>query len=210
MAYSRSRSDVRVLGEGRLFLLVVALIGGACLVPVHAQSRAWAVARGAEVRVTCPLTVGGSFEAKSAALTGSYRFAEDATGEGDGALVVDLRTLQTGIALRDTHLRETYLEVNKGEDFAHARLSRIRLTWQERKGVTGKGTFTGMLRVHGVERQVSGRMELRQSGTNVRVRATFPVRLPDFEIATPRYLGVGVRDQVDVQVSFETAEEERP
>ena len=32
--------------------------------------------------------------------------------------------------------------------------------------------------------------------------ATFPVQLPEFGIAEPRYLGVGVRDQVQVRARF--------
>jgi hypothetical protein len=43
----------------------------------------------------------------------------------DGSLAVDLRTLDTGIALRNEHLRENYLEVDKGPGFDTATLSKI-------------------------------------------------------------------------------------
>ena len=36
----------------------------------------------------------------------------------------------------------------------------------------------------------------------MKVDATFPVQLPDFGIPEPRYLGVGVRDQVQVRARF--------
>ena len=45
----------------------------------------------------------------------------------DGSLAVDLRTLDTGIGLRNEHLREKYLEVDKGPGFDTATLSEIDL-----------------------------------------------------------------------------------
>ena len=43
----------------------------------------------------------------------------------DGNLTVDLRTLDTGIGLRNDHLRDHYLEVDKGPGFDKAILSEI-------------------------------------------------------------------------------------
>jgi hypothetical protein len=34
------------------------------------------------------------------------------------------------------------------------------------------------------------------------VTASFPVNLPDYSIRKPRYLGVGVKDIVQVEVAF--------
>jgi polyisoprenoid-binding protein YceI len=65
----------------------------------------------------------------------------------------------------------------------------------------GKGSFTGSLMLHGVKKTVSGPVEIRK-GTGLRVRASFPVNLPDYNIAEPRYLGVGVRNTVQVTVTF--------
>ena len=36
----------------------------------------------------------------------------------------------------------------------------------------------------------------------MRVEAAFPVTLADYGIAKPRYLGVGVKDEVEVKVSL--------
>jgi len=49
---------------------------------------------------------------------------------------------------------------------------------------------------------VSGDVRLSPAGGNVKVDATFPVQLQEFGIAEPRYLGVGVRDQVQVRARF--------
>jgi polyisoprenoid-binding protein YceI len=159
----------------------------------------------ASVVVKCPLTVGGGFEAKTNALDGELSMSAQRPGEVDGTLVVDLKTLETGISLRDTHMREQYLEVQKGEQFAAARLNRIRLAGIEPASLAGNGTFTGMLTLHGVEREVTGKAEVKSSGESLQVLATFPVKVSDFNIQKPRYLGVGVKDQVTVAVRFQTA-----
>jgi hypothetical protein len=66
----------------------------------------WRVDQG-EVRVTCPMTVGGSFEAKTTTLKGSVIASATGAPAFDGSLAVDLRTLDTGIGLRNEHLRTT-------------------------------------------------------------------------------------------------------
>src|SRR5262245_58380913 len=67
-----------------------------------AQTPAWRIASG-EVAVLCPLTVGGSFEAKTDNLTGELRVDAAQPSKLAGELSVDLRTLDTGIGLRNTH-----------------------------------------------------------------------------------------------------------
>lgn len=151
----------------------------------------------------CPLTVGGSFEASTTAVTGEYQFAASATEPGAGAFAVDLASLDTGIGLRNQHLRDTYLEVGKGEGYARAVLSQIRLTGVDGTGPSGKGRFSGLFALHGVERPVEGTVEVRRNGGGVRTRATFSVVLATFGIAAPRYLGVGVKDTVTVQVQLD-------
>jgi polyisoprenoid-binding protein YceI len=184
-----------------LVVLSAVLASNAATAPVFAQDGAWTVTTG-DVRVVCRLTVGGSFEAKTSSLGGSLR-APSGPGEPmSGELVVDLNTLDTGIRLRNEHLRDRYLETAKGPGYAHAVLSSIRLNDVDLDSSAGRGTFTGTLLLHGIERPVAGDVELRQTGGLHRVRATFPLALPDFSIASPRYLGVGVRDDVVVNVTF--------
>ena len=172
------------------------------LVASHAaaQPAAWRVASG-EVTVLCPLTVGGSFEAKSSGLTGELRVDAAQPTRLAGELAVDLRTLDTGISLRNTHMREHYLEVGRGEGFERAVLSDIVLG-ADAATASGAATFNATLLVHGVKKPVAGTARITRSGEAVRVEATFPVTLAEFGIADPRYLGVGVRNQVQVKVRF--------
>lgn len=177
--------------------LIALSLAGAAVVAGHT----WTVGQ-SDVRVICPMTVGGSFEAKTTALSGSVTANADGSGALDGSVAVDLRTLDTGIALRNEHLRDKYLEVDKGRGFDTATLSEIDLKGIDVDAPDGKGSFTGSLTVHGVKKTVTGAVDVRQTGAALRAKASFPVVLPDYGIAKPRYLGVGVKDTVQVEVVF--------
>ena len=74
----------------------------------------------------CPLTVGGSFEAKTAQPLGAAaRGSRESVEARPASIAVDLATLDSGISLRNTHMRDNYLEVGKGEGFERAVLSDI-------------------------------------------------------------------------------------
>jgi polyisoprenoid-binding protein YceI len=172
-----------------------ALITAALAGPAAAQD-ALRVA-GGEVTVVCPLTVGGSFEARTKAVSGEVAENPSQPGAMSGALKVQLDTLETGIALRDRHLRDTYLEVGKGPEYAVAVLENIRVD-----STDGKGTFKGILTLHGQRSEVVGTSTVQRRGDGVKVEAQFPVRVSSFQIPEPAYLGVGVRDEIQVKVTL--------
>jgi polyisoprenoid-binding protein YceI len=174
---------------------------GLALVGAAAAPNTWHVGQG-DVRVICPMTIGGSFEATTTALTGSVTSGATGAPALDGSVAVDLRTLDTGIGLRNEHLRETYLEVDKGPGFDAATLSEIDLKGLDAGTPEGKGSFTGLLTLHGVKKTVTGTVDVRPLGAGLRVKASFPVNLSNYNIRKPRYLGVGVKDIVQVEVAF--------
>jgi polyisoprenoid-binding protein YceI len=180
------------------WLLALLVLSPAARTPGADSS--WHVARG-DVRVACPLTVGGSFEAKTSAIQGTVTAGAAGAPLG-GELSVDLTTLDTGIGLRNEHMRNKYLEVGRGQGFDHAVLSGIRLGDADPKAFQGKTAFTGTFLLHGTTKPVSGQATIRRDGAQVRVDASFPVTVSAFGIEKPQYLGVGVRDQVTVNVSL--------
>ena len=150
---------------------------------------------GAEVVVVCPLTVGGSFEARTKSVSGEVAASAADPGSMTGALRVDLQTLATGIAVRDRHMRENYLEVEKGPDFAVATFDNERV-----EKLAGKSTFKGTLLLHGQRQEVTGVADLQQRDGRIRVQAQFPIKVSAFQIPKPTYLGVGVRDEIQIKV----------
>jgi polyisoprenoid-binding protein YceI len=194
------------LGAASLVASLVGLLAS----PALADDRpSWRVVQG-DVRVTCPLTVGGSFEAKTSTLTGALAFASLHPAVFTGNLAVDLKTLDTGIGLRNEHLQEKYLEVGKGEGFDKAVLSDIHLADADPDTVQARTTFTGTLLLHGARTTVTGKAEIQRQGSSVRVEASFPVTLADYGIPKPQYLGVGVDQRVHVKVSLVVAPDTTP
>ena len=171
-------------------------------VSTEAADRAsWSVARG-EVTILCPMTVGGGFEARSRALVGSLELQSERPVVLTGELMVDLTTLDTGIGLRNEHLRNQYLEVGKGNGFDKAVLSGLQLGEVDPATFQGRTGFSGHLTLHGMKVAVKGDAAIRREASSVLVEASFPVKIADHGIAKPQYLGVGVRDEVQVKVSL--------
>ena len=152
---------------------------------------------GGRVVVVCPLTVGGGFEAKTEAVSGQVSLGADQPGALDGALSVDLRTLKTGIGIRDRHMRDNYLEVEKAPGFETATIEDIQIEKLE-----GKTTFNGTLVLHGERKPVSGSATIARQGGGYSVEAEFPVKVSEFNIAKPTYLGVGVQDQIKIKIAL--------
>src|SRR5512139_2804934 len=140
---SNSRRWFVLFRSAALAMLLVPVVAGA-------QSRGWTVTTG-DVRVTCPMTVGGSFDAKSSAVAGKLSVDPSSTVLA-GELSVDLKTLDTGISLRNQHMVETYLEVGKGEGFEKATLSNIDVG-SVAASLDGQKPFTARLRLHGVTQE---------------------------------------------------------
>ena len=170
----------------------------AVLVPAAARADEALRVMSAEVTVTCPLTIGGSFEAKTTAMSGSV--TPDAGGAVKGTFAVELMKLETGISLRDRHLRNNYLEVQKGADFAVAKFDNIKI-----QKLSGKTTFTGTLTLHGQQQNISGTADLQQDGKGYKVDANFPLKISAFQIPEPTYLGVGVSDEITIHVVLTAA-----
>ena len=123
--------------------------------------------------------------------------------EEDGSALtfkVPLAPLETGIGLRDVHLREL-LEADK-YPAAILRVSRTALMFPK-ANETVAGTAEGDLTLHGQSRPVKVRYsaELGEDGIT-RIQGRFQVDVRDFDIKTPSYLGVSVAPVVEVEAEL--------
>lgn len=118
-----------------------------------------------------------------------------------GRITLALDSLETGIDLRDRHMREQYLETPRYPRavFQPTRLAVDRLPESE----TFKpqvAPFEGLLDLHGTQRPVKGTARVSRRGAAVEVEATFDLRTSDFDIRTPSYMGITVAQDVKVTV----------
>jgi polyisoprenoid-binding protein YceI len=181
-------------------LVAASVLAGAAAIQA-AEPASWRVEQG-DLRIAVPLRPGGAFEAKTTSLSGKLALASAQPVALSGELSVDLATIDTGIALRNQHLRENYLQIAKGAGFDKAVLTEIRLSEANGEGFEGTSGFAGTLRLHGVSRPVAGTAEVRRQAPGVRISATFPLTLTDFGIEPPQYMGVGVGNKLIVKVVF--------
>lgn len=109
-----------------------------------------------------------------------------------GELRIPLKDLETGIALRDTHMKEKYLEI---ERFPEAVLTFVKQKFPKKGEPVA---FEAELFLHGVRQKVNGTGSL----VDGRVKASFGLKLQDFAITTPSFAGIKVSEDVSVDAEF--------
>jgi polyisoprenoid-binding protein YceI len=126
--------------------------------------------------------------------------------EDDGTLlrvVVPLAGLQTGISLRDRHMREKYLEVERYPDAVlEVRWAAVRVPGD---GQTTEGTAPAKMSLHGQTRDVQVTYRIVRSGDRHQVSGRIPLKITDYGITIPSYLGVTVQPDIEASATF-TAE----
>ncbi len=130
----------------------------------------------------------------------------DLTVADDGAnvvITVPLGNLSTGIGLRDHHMKEKYLEVQK---YPVATLTIARAALKFPRGAEqATGDVPGTVQIHGQSRPVSVHYDAKGEGAAFAAHGAFRVNMNDFGITVPVYLGVTVKPDVDVSASFHVA-----
>jgi polyisoprenoid-binding protein YceI len=113
---------------------------------------------------------------------------------------VPLAPIDTGIGLRNRHLREI-LEVDKFPD-ATLRVRRAELEFpKERSPVESQ--VTGELMLHGHSRPVPVHYRAeRRDGGLTRIAGSLQLDMREFEIVPPSYLGVAVSPDVEVAIDL--------
>lgn len=112
-----------------------------------------------------------------------------------GTIQLKLASLNTGIEMRDEHMKEKYLEVKKFPS-ADLMLSNLALGSKETP-------FNGTLKLHGVSHAVSGKATSELDGKSLNLSLEFTLLLKDHAIEIPNYLGIKVANDVKVSASTE-------
>jgi polyisoprenoid-binding protein YceI len=118
-----------------------------------------------------------------------------------GKIKLEVKTLDSGIELRDKHMKEKYLEVQK---YPEAILTVKDLPALE----SGKDLNQEVqlpLYLHGVERMVKVNLQLKNHGEKYTGTASFSISLSDYKLDIPTYMGIKVADQVNLSVNFEAS-----
>jgi polyisoprenoid-binding protein YceI len=119
---------------------------------------------------------------------------------GNVVITVALAHLTTGIDLRDSHMRDKYLEVPK---FPTAVLTVARTALQlPAAGAQVEADAPATLTLHGTTRPVTVHYSSKSDGASCQTSGKLHINMNEYGITVPSYLGVTVKPEVDIVASF--------
>ena len=141
-------------------------------------------------------------------VSGMFTFdAENPEGSISGLLAVDLRTLKTGIATRDGHMRDNHLHTEK-YPFAYFQVDSLEpvISLSVADSIY-TARVIGKFYIHGVYREIEADLTIVRSLENsksesIKVRAKFAIKLDDFKIPRPKALFLKLAETIEVVAVF--------
>lgn len=167
----------------------------------RADSRTYEIAPGAPNLVTFEVADNvDPFDGKTARVSGTIVADPAAVAQSSVELSVDLSSLDTGVDLRNRHMREKYLHTAR---FPNATFKSASVAGPATIGVSQPAdlTITGDFALHGVTKRLTipVRVVLLADG-RIHVTSRFNVKMPDFGISVPKNVLVTVDDEVQVRL----------
>ena len=127
----------------------------------------------------------------------------EATLKDDGkriSVTVPLAGLDTGIDLRNRHMREKYLQVDRFPD------ATLVVPWSALQvpanGQSLEAKADGQLTLHGVTRAVRFAYQAKRAGPRIDVTGTLPLNISDYGIQRPSFLGVTVQPDIITHIQL--------
>ncbi|MCA9752224.1 MAG: YceI family protein [Gemmatimonadetes bacterium] len=187
---------------------IIAWLGAGFLIAAPAAAageRTWNVVGGAEptevvFHSKAPME---SFEGKTREVAGTVTLDPDDVAAVAIDVTVDMVSLDTGIGLRNQHMRENHLET---DEFPVATFTGGEIA--QGGGPLAAGSplelsLTGDLTIHGVTQQITVPITLALDADGaLRLSAEFPVELADYEISRPGFLVMKLGETQRVEVTL--------
>jgi polyisoprenoid-binding protein YceI len=108
--------------------------------------------------------------------------------------VFSLESLETGIDLRDQHMKNKYLEVNKYP------VTKLTLDPIPLHKATAEIPFHGTLELHGQKKPIGGTVTLNPDNSKLRANFSFTLKLSDFHIEPPSFAKITIQDAIKISV----------
>lgn len=112
---------------------------------------------------------------------------------------VDLNTIDTGIGLRNRHMRENYLETDKYRYASYkGEISYVKRVSDNSYEVEVKGSMN----IHGVKKSLPIKGKITTSDNGLRVQSQFNVNLLDHSIEIPKFMFLKINEIMDMRLDF--------
>ncbi len=141
-----------------------------------------------------------NFEGITANING-YLFweGENLLNQSQFYFEVDLNTLDTGIGLRNRHMRENYLETDKYPMASYeGKLVKADTISENEIRFTAEGT----IKIHGKQKPLNLLGTIIRSQDNINVKTKFQVSLPDYDIEVPQLMFLKINEVMELVVDF--------
>jgi len=112
---------------------------------------------------------------------------------------VDLASLDTGIGLRNRHMRNNYLET---EEFPFTSFTGRIVRLEEHGPGSYRVLTRGTLAIHGIEREREIECTAVSQGARLRVRCAFQVTLSDHDIPIPKLMFMKIDEVMELDLDF--------
>ena len=122
-------------------------------------------------------------------------------------LEVDLASLDTGIGLRNRHMRDNYLQVGK---FPFATFAGHIVRTEQTSSGDFRVTASGGLTIHGVARPRELTCRVTPAGGGYRVVCDFEVLLTDHQIEIPKIMFLKLANEIRLELDFTVTAATRP
>jgi len=124
---------------------------------------------------------------------------EDMLNKSDLYFEVNLNSLDTGIGLRNRHMRENYLETDQYPT-THFKGSLVKL--EETSAGTYKVLAQGKMFIHGKERLKSIEAEIEKKGQFLHIKSACDVKLTDYGITVPSIMFYKINETMELKLDF--------
>lgn len=115
---------------------------------------------------------------------------------------VPMKSVKTGIDLRDEHMNEEYVQVAQYPD-AVLTVDKAAVQWGANLGEKKQGTVPGDFTIHGVTKPVQVQYTTQKSKTGFRVTGKFEFDVAQHGIKIPSYMGVTVDPKMRAEVQLD-------
>ncbi|MGA2451330.1 MAG: YceI family protein [Polyangiaceae bacterium] len=118
-------------------------------------------------------------------------------------VIVPLARLNSGISLRDSHMRDKYLEVGT---YPTAQLVVDRAALKFPDPGDADATASGIMSIHGKSKNVTFHYHASRAGAGIHVTGDTQVNMKDYGINVPAYFGITVKPEVALSVNFNVSD----
>ena len=164
-------------------------------IPATSFANTYTVSRDSLVTFLAKIT-GSSFQAKTEKLTGTVEFNADRTEVVKAKLEVKVDTIKTGMSMRDSHMRNNYLESKKYPSVIYTAKN---LPFNPTKSSTNK--ITGKFAIHGQEKEATVEMKVTEVSQNKMVlEGKSILNILDYGIKQPTFMVVEMKPNIKIEL----------